>query len=153
MKKIILIYIVTITIFIEGNNAQTKGQLSVIDQQDLIAFLMKKKEIYDTISNWKKYLDAIRYWQIFASTANPQNNKIFIFCCKSPHASYFILLKQGADRSFLDCNSLNNDMPVLLAFFRKNVVAKDDKILKALFEVNEAYRHNKNNYQKIPTSQ
>ena len=149
MKKYILFAIFVLAIKFQNCSAQNKLSLDDGVQKQLIIFLIEKQEIDDTVTNWKHYFDAVGFREIFKNTIQEQTNEVFIFFSKSPHASYFLLLKESDKLQILNCNSLNDDMSILLSFFKKNV-STNKHLLEIFTEINEVYLHNQSNGERIP---
>jgi methionine salvage enolase-phosphatase E1 len=101
-------------------------------------------------SEWKKYLDAIEYRQIYSNQQS--TNELYIFSSTSFHALTFFFIKEGSNEMFLDSQYSKGNIKILMSFFMRNANSDSKTLLKSISKIIDVYQSNETAGSKIPVA-
>jgi hypothetical protein len=117
-------------------------ELKISDEikRKTILFLLEKKEISGTADNWRDNIDEISFRKIYS---NKDQQEIIICSTLSAHGDYYILLCDKTATLFLNSQTLDKELTVILNYLSKSSTKNSgDKVVATLKEIVKVYEHN-----------
>jgi hypothetical protein len=149
-KKFLVLTLVFLFNMINLQAQKKEEELNINQKKKIILFLIDTHQFETDTSEWKKYLDAIEYKQIYS---NPQStNKIYTFSSTSFHALTFFLIKEGSNEVFLGSQYSTDNIKVLMNFFMRNSNMNSKALLKSISKIIDVYQLNETSGSKIPVA-
>ena len=136
------IFLLVLVLVFDGTilNAQEKAALSLDQKRNVITYLISSHQIESDTSQWRRYLDAIEYSQLFSSPHG--ENRLYVFSSTSPHSMSSFLILNGIQEVIVGPNFSDENRKKLMNFFKRSADEGSKELLSTIDKIIDIYETN-----------